>query len=499
MTSVGEMLADPAVAGCVETLTDASGDRPVRSVGLIDDIDEIGPNHAGAFLLLTRAGSGAVSTYRFDVGVRRAAENDVSVLVLGDPGGPDPMQTARAIAARADIALLRLSAPATLADLLAAAERVRAGGTSAALSRAAAVVEEIDKHEATGPDVDELIAAVRAVSGLDIARSAPGVWDHGVELMVDGESHGWLRCPRTGEPTDVLTYLLLHRIACSIIRRLGHQHRLDETPVRSRADLLAELLLRSPDEAAAVVHRARRLGIPIDGWHVASRLELANIEALTGDDEVRHHEVAQRLTRAALHTVEAAGGSWHHASMSGAIMLLRSYSHDPGTAGVKEVATVMSRVLNRLRDELPRLDVVCGVGTPHSGAEGLRASAAEARTVAAAHAGQHSRVPRVFDAVGLRRLILQWHALDDARLAARQLLAPIDRLEAHKGRELLRTLQAYLDAQGSVSEVAESLHLHRNTVTQRLRRIVELLDVDLDDPDQRLALHLACRARALEA
>ncbi|HEX9624556.1 MAG TPA: helix-turn-helix domain-containing protein [Streptosporangiaceae bacterium] len=41
------------------------------------------------------------------------------------------------------------------------------------------------------------------------------------------------------------------------------------------------------------------------------------------------------------------------------------------------------------------------------------------------------------------------------------------------------------------------MHLQRNAVTNRLRSITELLDVDLDDPDQRLALQLACRARLL--
>jgi DNA-binding PucR family transcriptional regulator len=61
----------------------------------------------------------------------------------------------------------------------------------------------------------------------------------------------------------------------------------------------------------------------------------------------------------------------------------------------------------------------------------------------------------------------------------------------------IRTLAAYLDEQGSVVRTAERLHLHRNAVTNRLRTITELLDVDLEDPDQRLALQLACRARLL--
>ena len=64
-------------------------------------------------------------------------------------------------------------------------------------------------------------------------------------------------------------------------------------------------------------------------------------------------------------------------------------------------------------------------------------------------------------------------------------------------RSAIRTLAAYLDEQGSIVKTADRLHLHRNAVTNRLRTITELLDVDLEDPDQRLALQLACRARLL--
>jgi DNA-binding PucR family transcriptional regulator len=43
----------------------------------------------------------------------------------------------------------------------------------------------------------------------------------------------------------------------------------------------------------------------------------------------------------------------------------------------------------------------------------------------------------------------------------------------------------------------QRLLLHCNAVANRIRGITELLDVDFGDPDQRLALQLACRARLL--
>ncbi len=55
----------------------------------------------------------------------------------------------------------------------------------------------------------------------------------------------------------------------------------------------------------------------------------------------------------------------------------------------------------------------------------------------------------------------------------------------------------HLAAGADRAQTAQRLHLYRNAVANRIRGITELLDVDFEDPDQRLALQLACRARLL--
>jgi DNA-binding PucR family transcriptional regulator len=57
----------------------------------------------------------------------------------------------------------------------------------------------------------------------------------------------------------------------------------------------------------------------------------------------------------------------------------------------------------------------------------------------------------------------------------------------------VHTLACYLDHESSATAAAGALGVHRNTVLQRLDRIRVLLDADLSDVDQRLALHLAVR------
>jgi sugar diacid utilization regulator len=78
-------------------------------------------------------------------------------------------------------------------------------------------------------------------------------------------------------------------------------------------------------------------------------------------------------------------------------------------------------------------------------------------------------------------------------LAARRLAPLADRTPASRAR-LLDTLAAWLDHQGSVPRVAETLDVHPQTVRYRLRQLRELFGERLDDPEWRFELMLALRA-----
>ncbi|MGW2077444.1 PucR family transcriptional regulator [Streptomyces sp. NPDC001939] len=79
---------------------------------------------------------------------------------------------------------------------------------------------------------------------------------------------------------------------------------------------------------------------------------------------------------------------------------------------------------------------------------------------------------------------------DALRRPAAALLAPL--LAADRDGALLRTLAVLLDVGGAPSTAAARLGVHRNTVTARLERL-RVLGCDPDDPELRLALHLACQ------
>jgi len=230
---------------------------------------------------------------------------------------------------------------------------------------------------------------------------------------------------------------------------------------------------------------------------VAVRVEVENLDEVERD-EVHRFELLETAGQVALQAAARTGGTWHTSRVARAVVLVRMTSSYPGPQAGLRAARAAERALEAIHARLPGLHARGGVGTPHEGPIGLRASAAEARIalVAARAAGRPDGVA-THDAVGIKRMLMEWYASDTARTSVRDQLAPLERLGPARGETAIRTLAAYLDQQGSIVRTAEALHLHRNAVTYRLRRITDLLGVDLDDPDQRLVLQLACRARLL--
>ena len=65
--------------------------------------------------------------------------------------------------------------------------------------------------------------------------------------------------------------------------------------------------------------------------------------------------------------------------------------------------------------------------------------------------------------------------------------------DAERGTQYALTLRAYLDAMGDVVAAAKRISVHPNTFRYRLRRLVELFDIDVKNVDERLVLELQFR------
>jgi DNA-binding PucR family transcriptional regulator len=95
----------------------------------------------------------------------------------------------------------------------------------------------------------------------------------------------------------------------------------------------------------------------------------------------------------------------------------------------------------------------------------------------------------------LERIVLDHPLVGELVAGARR----ADRLRRAAGADLLRTLQAFVDASSSVTDAARAVQVHPNAVVYRLRRIAQISGHDPRRPRDLLVLSLALLVRTLEA
>ena len=59
-----------------------------------------------------------------------------------------------------------------------------------------------------------------------------------------------------------------------------------------------------------------------------------------------------------------------------------------------------------------------------------------------------------------------------------------------ENKELIKTLKVYLDCKMNYSHTAKNLYIHINTVRKRIEQINDQIQIDLEDPLNRLKLEV---------
>ncbi|QEU91012.1 PucR family transcriptional regulator [Streptomyces kanamyceticus] len=135
-----------------------------------------------------------------------------------------------------------------------------------------------------------------------------------------------------------------------------------------------------------------------------------------------------------------------------------------------------------------------GVSASVHSAEGLRGALEEARHARRVAAARPGRVCAAGHQELASHVLLLPFVPDDVRRAfTARLLDPLREYDQRHRAELIPTLEAFLDCDGSWTRCAARLHLHVNTLRYRVGRIEQLTSRDLSRLEDKLDFFLALR------
>lgn len=473
------LLAGPEVGPAVQRVT----------IAPVDALDA----QPGSLVIATTRDGSAPSPYQVDVAIRQAIAREFSGLIV--VGELRLAETSRALAERGRMRVLSTAGALSPSELAMGIDRIVRGDVVGSLARAEYAIERAGElARTTEVDArDRILAAASEALGTTLSVAAdPSVrWSDPGAVCIGETPIGRL----VAEHPDAAATLAVPVIASLVSRAMQRELSDRFAPTQSRSDLIVELILADSSRVDTFAAEAARLGLPLQLSHAVAWLRVTHRE-----DRQRQlsRSVFSAVELFALQLVEPRSELWHVATLHEDIVLVSTEQRGAGDhqRRLREVAVQVMRRLAATTGE--EWDCTLGLGTPQLGASGLRQSAAEARiAVESAIASGRAGAIEVTDVTGLRRVLLDFYASPLSRQLLDDILAPLDALGPERSETAVRTLQAYLAHRNSLARAAKQLNLHPNAVNYRVRRAETTLQLDLNDPDHRFAVELACRVRLL--
>jgi hypothetical protein len=263
------------------------------------------------------------------------------------------------------------------------------------------------------------------------------------------------------------------------------RHRASEDLERSaRAELLTSIL----EGRGGVEATAYRLGVPANGTFAVLAFEPP------ADDEVNDALARERV----VDLVTLYGEAFRN--RSAAVQLGRTiYVLLPGPDPDRpeRLVSLGADVIGRAKDSLG-VSLHGGVGSIVEHLRDVPRSRREAdQVLRAISADPHA--PVAADFVGAQNRVtlveLRDFAADRPYLRSRR-IEILTEHDARHGTQYVETLGCYLDAFGDIPRAARRANVHPNTFRYRLRRLVEVSGMNLDDPEERLLASLELRLRS---
>ncbi|MEW1700543.1 MULTISPECIES: GAF domain-containing protein [unclassified Streptomyces] len=403
-----------------------------------------------------------------------------------------------------DTANLLAETRSALAELERANDIIREH--SGVIERASEVHDRLSELVLHGGGVQDVAEAVSEVLGgtVEFTEEGAGTARHaGGHAVRDGAD--WVAAVSAGGETlgalvlhgqpdlDPVDQRTLERAALVTSLLLLARRSAGEAEQRVRGELLDDLLDAPDRDRSLLRERAARLRADSEAPHVvlAARIDRPSESAADPDAGGRESADRQRLWAAATHLAATRHGL-ASARDGGTVLLLPLGSGESAA----DLARQTARGLGGTLREPVTVGASAAVRAPLDHPDLVGLAYEEAR--------------RCLDALRLLHRSGQGAAAEDLGFLGllladgRDIDGFVDRTigqvvayDRRRGTDLVRTLDAYFAGGMSPARTKDALHVHVNTVAQRLERVGRLLGPDWQSPARALEIQLALRLHAL--
>jgi purine catabolism regulator len=301
-------------------------------------------------------------------------------------------------------------------------------------------------------------------------------------IVAQGMARGYLSIVGTTGDLDALDQLVVEYGAAACALEMAKAKAVSDAEKRAHGDFIDAVLTGSlpTDE---LMRWAQRIGAMAEAPHVALVWrwgEAANVPSLRRLETLVNQSVVQQGVTA---LVRPRGGE---------VVVFCSV---PALDRPETAIALAQDIRKAAAAEYPQLDAFGGIGRAAAELPDWKDSYREASQAVSMAARLHEQKPLYFGDLSVYRLLFQLEGNPELEAFCREALGPL--LQYEGGGDLLETLEAFCERLGNLSQTAEKLFIHRNSLLYRMERISQIAGLDMNNPDTRLAVHLALKVRKM--
>ncbi len=313
----------------------------------------------------------------------------------------------------------------------------------------------------------------------------PGIARLVAPVVTSGVGRGYLSIIGHENEIDDIDLLVTEHGAAACALEMAKLKAVSETEKRLRGTFLDRLLIGDVSQQEAV-RQGERFEHDMTRTHVAVVLSWRgeNVPSIRRLETTINSSVEGQRISALV---------WQREKEREVVVFHATDHRDPIDTSLR-LAHIFSKEINR---QYSGTKVAIGLGQPARDVSAWRSSYRDAVQAMELAIRLQTDTPLYIGDLGVYQLILSLSDKDKLQDFCQTTLGKLTEYDMRQNADLIKTLEAFFNCHGNLSQTAEALIVHRNTLLYRMNRINEIAEIDLNRPETRLALHLALTIQRL--
>lgn len=315
----------------------------------------------------------------------------------------------------------------------------------------------------------------------------PGMARFVSPVITKNIGRGYLSIIGRDTELDDIDLLVAEHGAAACALEMAKAKAISDTEKRLRGTFLDRLLIGDVSQQEAI-----RQGERFD--HDMTQTHLAIVLSWVGEKAPSNRRL-ETLVNGAVANQHAKALIWQRERENELLVFHATDPKDPVDTSMK-LAKACALEVQR---QYPSARVAIGLGQAAKDISAWRNSYRDAVQALELATRLQSDTPLYIGDLGVYQLILSLSDREKLMSFCERILGTLEDYDHRQNADLIKTLEAFFACHGNLSQTAEMLIVHRNTLLYRMNRINEIAQIDLNRPEIRLALHLALTIRRLLA